>query len=92
MALAIGTWAPLHRSPSQQSISHLVIFTEGEIDLQFFAPQLDELVHPLAKASTDTAELSSFTSALPQRSWLPEQDISFVLLLHSSQLLKEPHW
>ena len=68
MALAIGTWAPLHRSPSQQSISHLVIFIEGEIDLQFFAPQLDELVHPLAKASTDTAELSSFRSALPQRS------------------------
>ena len=68
MALTVGTLAPLHRSPLQQSISHLVIFTEGEVDLQFFALQLDELVHPLVKPSTFAVELSAFTSALRQRS------------------------
>ena len=29
MALTIDTLAPLHRSPLQQSIRHLMIFTEG---------------------------------------------------------------
>ena len=68
MALTIGTWAPLHRSPLQQLISHLVILTEGYIDLQFLELQADEVVHPLTKPSTVAAELSAFTSALPQRS------------------------
>ena len=42
MALTIGTLAPLHRSPLQQSTSHLVIFTEGFLFLQFWM-QTDEL-------------------------------------------------
>ena len=60
ITLTIGTWAPLHRSPLQQLISHLVIFTEGLFNLQFFALQSDELAHPLAKASTVAPELSAF--------------------------------
>ena len=47
MALTIGTLAPLHRSPLQQSTSHLVIFTEGFLFWQF-GMQTDELAHPLA--------------------------------------------
>ena len=92
MALTIGTLAPLHRSPLQQSISHLVIFTEGENDLQFFALQSDDLPHPLAKTSDVLPETSPCTSTLPQRSALSGQVTCFVLFLQSSQLSKETHW
>ena len=90
VALTIGTWAPLHRSPLQQSTSHFVIFTEGLVDLQFFEPwlQSDEVVHPLAKILT---ELSDVTCSLPQRSSPSLQFACVVVLLHSSQLLSEKH-
>jgi len=91
MALTIGTSAPLHRSFLQQSISHLMIFPEGTIFLQFFALQSDELAHPLPKASCVTPEISAFTYTLAQRSWLSKQVTSFVLFLQSSQLLTETH-
>ena len=94
VALTIGTWAPLHRSPLQQSTSHFVIFTEGLVDLQFFEPwlQSDEVVHPLAKILTVLPELSDVTSSLPQRSSPSLQFACVVVLLHSSQLLSEKHW
>ena len=47
MALSIGASAPLHRSPLQQSSSHLVMFTEGLSCVQFFALHADDLAHPL---------------------------------------------
>ena len=68
MALTFGTLAPLHRSPLQQLISHLVTSTEGEIDLQLTALQADEVSHPLRKPSIVATELSNFTLALAQRS------------------------
>ena len=61
IALTIGTWTPLHRSPLQQLISHLVIFTEGLIDLQMFTLQSNEVAHPFSKVSSAAAELSNFT-------------------------------
>ena len=91
MALTIGTSAPLHRSFLQQSISHLMIFPEETIFLQFFALQSDEVAHPLLKASCVTPEISAFTYTLAQRSWLSKQVTSFVLFLQSSQLLTETH-
>ena len=66
MALTIGTWASLHRSPVQQSIPHFVIFTEGKMS----ALQSDEVIHSLTKTSTAAAELSALKSALAQRSSL----------------------
>ena len=92
IALTIGTWAPLHRSPLQQLTSHLVIFAEGANFLQFFSLHLDEVVHPLKKTSSVTPEVSALISNLPQRSSLSEQDTSSVLFLQSSQLLVEIHW
>ena len=74
IALTIGTWAPLHRSPLQQLTSHLVIFAEGANFLQFFSLHLDEVVHPLAKSSSATPEVSALISNLTQRSSLSEQD------------------
>ena len=91
MALTIGTSAPLHRSFVQQLISHVMIFPEGKIFLQFFALQSDEVAHPLPKASCVTPEISAFTYTLAQRSWLSKQVTSFVLFLQSSQLLRETH-
>ena len=49
IALTIGTWSPLHRSPLQHSTSHLVIFPAGENFLQFFSLHSDEVAHPLTK-------------------------------------------
>ena len=60
IALTICTFAPLHRSFLQHSISHLMIFPEGTIFLQFFSLQSDEVAHPLTKASVVTPEISAF--------------------------------
>ena len=92
MALTIGTSAPLHRSPAQQSILHSMIFPEGTIFLQVVGLQSDEVAHPLPKASFVTPEILAFTYTLAQRSWLSKQVTSFVLFLQSSQLLEETHW
>lgn len=102
IAMTIGSWAPLlaplsaamHRSPLQQSTSHLVIFAEGSVGLQLFSPRLhsDEVVHPLTKSLAVLPELSEFTSCVTQRSWPSVQDTCSVVLLHSSQLFKEKHW
>ena len=77
IALTIGTLAPLsdplsaplsaalHRSPLQQSTSHLVIFAERSVGLQFFEPRLhsDEMVHPLRKNLSVFCGLSDFSGA-----------------------------
>ena len=69
------------RNTLQQSISHLVIFTELEklqIDLPLHAA---EVSHPLPKLSPVTPEpvSTAFRFALKQRSRLFEQVICFVL-------------
>jgi len=51
MALAIGTLAPLHKSPEQQLMSHLVTETLGSGDLQktdSSALHVDGKLQPLA--------------------------------------------
>ena len=101
IALTIGTLAPLsaplsaalHRSPLQQSTSHLVIFVEGLGGLQFFEPRLhsDEVAHPLRKSLTVLSGLSDFTSSVTQRSQPSSQVASVVMFLQSSQLSTEKH-
>lgn len=89
MALTIGTWAPLHKSPLQQEMSH-VTFTEGSEDLHksdVSALHSDEMAQPLAYISTELSPLFPDTSALPQRSAAEEQVTSFLMLAQSSQLL-----
>ena len=70
MALTIGTLAPLHRSPLQQSSLHFVIFNDLELlnDLQYFSLHVGEETHPLENIITATSELLYFTSLAPQRS------------------------
>ena len=84
MALTIGTLAPLRRSFLQQSISHLMIFAEGTIFLQFFSLQSYEVAHPLPKASVVTPEISAFTFTLAQTGYL-----FCNFFLQSSQLLTD---
>ena len=101
MALTIGTLAPfsaslsspLHRSPLQQLTSHLVIFVEASVGLQFNGPRLhsDEVAHPLTKSLTVFCGLSDFPSCVTQRSKSSKQVISFVVFLQSSQLSAEKH-
>ena len=101
MALTIGSLAPLsaplsaalHRSPLQQSTSHLVIFAEGSVGLQFFEPRLhsDEMAHPLRKNLSVFCGLSDFTSCVRQRSEPSIQVVSSVVFLQSSQLSTEKH-
>ena len=81
MALSIGASAPLHRSPLQQSTSHLVMFTERLFCVQFFALQSDDLTHPLAKSSEfgSPEMISPFISSLEQR-FQPSGQITGIIL------------
>ena len=95
MALTTGTLAPLHRSPSQQLISHLTL-AEGSDDLHKsdFSPASHWalVVQPLAYTAADIPPLDPSTLYLPQRLATEGQSVSFLMSAQSSQPFVETHW